>query len=65
MYEKDRRHLGIVANDLEQVLPPSLPARVSEQGNVIGSVHIYICDRIWENSPLCALLQNRVIGIQG
>ena len=25
----------------------------------------YICDRIWENSPLCALLQNRVIGIQG
>ena len=24
-----------------------------------------ICDRIWENSPLCALLQNRVIVIQG
>ena len=27
--------------------------------------HTIICDRIWENSPLCALLQNRVIGIQG
>ena len=28
-------------------------------------VHIYICDRLWENRPLRAQLQNRVIGIQG
>ena len=27
----------------------SLPARASEQGNVIGSVSVYICDRLWEN----------------
>ena len=40
MYEKDVNHLNVVANDLEQVLPPSLPARASEQGNVIGSVRI-------------------------
>ena len=25
----------------------------------------HICDRLWENRPLRALLQNRVIGIQG
>ena len=24
-----------------------------------------ICDRLWENRPLRAQLQNRVIGIQG
>ena len=32
----------------------------------ICKYHIYIiCDRLWENRPLRALLQNRVIGIQG
>ena len=25
----------------------------------------HICDRLWENRPLRAQLQNRVIGIQG
>ena len=31
-----------------------LPARASEQGNVIGSVriYIYICDSTWEKGPL-------------
>ena len=27
--------------------------------------NVIICDRLWENRPLRALLQNRVIGIQG
>ena len=29
------------------------------------SAMVLICDRLWENRPLRALLQNRVIGIQG
>ena len=46
----------------------------SKQGSMLGprqfdcpNFHLEfdICDRLWENRPLRALLQNRVIGIQG
>ena len=36
------------------------------QGMSSLALHFYnICDRIWENSPLCTSFQDRVIGIQG
>ena len=47
----------------------SLPARASEQGNVIGLVsvyiYIYICDWLWEKGHIRAYFQNRVIGTTG
>ena len=36
---------------LDKLIGLLLPARASEQGNVIGSVRI-ICDSTWENGPL-------------
>ena len=32
---------------------------------ICAYIFVAICDRLWENRPLRAQLQNRVIGIQG
>ena len=38
---------------------------VTDQKCLLHGNALDICDRLWENRPLRALLQNRVIGIQG
>ena len=44
---------------------PSALVRIILVTPVIKARICNICDRLWENRPLRALLQNQVIGIQG
>ena len=52
-------------NDAYQTISDIQFIATGRVAQVTGYKYLYICDRLWENRPLRAQLQNRVIGIQG